>query len=144
LYVVNLPEMQARVMLAGYTPQIHADGFYKATVLAGEWPFGEWRQWRSLRPPRDPDLPDLVAELEAFVDRWRPRALSAAANVADPDDRAELTQVLGGPLDRTSRTARAKAWVACVENLYKVPVPFYQDPLDHERWRAWSRGRFSG
>lgn len=127
LYVVTRPEIQARAILAGYTPEIHAQGIFCASLVLGERSFGEWRQWRSLRPPRDPDLPELVAELEQFLDRWRPRVMAAVADVPDAGDRGELESYLDGPIERTSRTARAKAWVARIEGLAKVPAAFYAD-----------------
>ncbi|WP_437593731.1 hypothetical protein [Sorangium sp. So ce1000] len=126
LYVVRLPEIQTRALLAGYTPEIHAEGVYGASLVRGERSFGEWRQWRSLRPPRDPDLPDLVAELDRFANRWQPRALSAAAEVPDADDRGELEDYLGTSVERPSRTWRAKACIQRIEHLAKVPMPFYQ------------------
>ncbi|WP_437580942.1 hypothetical protein [Sorangium sp. So ce887] len=126
LYVVGLPEVQTRALLAGYTPEIHAEGVYHASVVGGQRSFGEWRQWRSLRPPRDPDLPDLVADLDRFVSRWRPRALSAAAEVPDVGDRGELEDYLGASIERPSRTWRAKACVQRIEHLAEVPVPSYQ------------------
>ncbi|WP_437947938.1 hypothetical protein WME98_45615 [Sorangium sp. So ce296] len=126
LYVVGLPEVQTRALLAGYTPEMHAEGVYRASLVGGERSFGEWRRWRSLRPPRDPDLPDLVAELDRFVNRWRPRALSAAAEVADADDRDELEDYLGASFERPSRTWRAKAFVQGIEHLAEVPIPSYR------------------
>ncbi|MEO7327213.1 MAG: hypothetical protein ABI193_01455 [Minicystis sp.] len=127
LYVVNRPELQARAILAGYTPEIHAEGVYFASLAAGERSFREWRTWRSLRPPRDPDLPDLVTELERFAVLWRSRALAAAAGVPDAGDRGELEAYLDDAIDRPSRTWTAKASVARVEHLASVPLPFYQD-----------------
>lgn len=126
LYVVRLPEIHTRALLADYTPEIHAEGVYGASVVRGERSFGEWRQWRALRPPRDPDLPELVSELDRFASRWQPRALSAAARVADADDREELEDYLGAPIERPSRTWRAKACARCIEHLAEVPVPAYQ------------------
>jgi hypothetical protein len=127
LYIVNLQEIQARALLAGYTPEIHAEGVYRASLMRGERPFGEWRQWRALRPPRDPDLPELVAELDRFADHWRARALAAALAAPDPDDRAELEAYLGDSFEHPSRTWRAKACIQCIEHLARVPAPFYRD-----------------
>lgn len=101
-------------------------GYYRASVVSGDRSFGEWRQWRSLRPPRDPDLPDLVAKLDRFTERWRPWVMEAVAGVPDVGDRGELEDYLGEGIDRPSRTWRAKAWVARVEHLSKVPLPCYQ------------------
>jgi hypothetical protein len=122
LYVVRLPEIQTRALLAEYTPEIHAEGVYCASVVRGERSFGEWRRWRALRPPRDPDL----SELDRFASRWQPPALSAAARVADADDREELEDYLGAPVERPSRTWRAKACVRCIEHLGAVPDPSYR------------------
>lgn len=126
LFVVNRPEIVASALLAGYTPDIHAGGIYRASVVSGERSFGEWRQWRALRPPRDPDLPALVAELDRFVDEWQPRVMAAVAATADEGDRDELTSYLGDSVKRPSRTWQAKSWAARVEHLAKVPEPFYQ------------------
>lgn len=126
LYAVNRPEIQARALLSGYTPEIHAEGVYRASLVRGERSFGEWRQWRSLRPPRDPDLPELVAELDRFAELWRSRALAAAADVPAADDRDELQDFLAESAGRPSRTWRAKTCVRCIEHLGEAPEPFYQ------------------
>src|SRR5690349_13160042 len=96
LTAVRQPGTYARALLAGYTPETHSEGTYCAAWLAGQRPFHEWREWRALRPATDPDLPQLVDELDAFYQRWRPRALAAALVVDDPAEREELLSLLAG------------------------------------------------
>lgn len=127
LYAVNTPAFVTGALLADYSQKIHNEGVYYARVLAGDRSFGEWRQLRSLRPPSDPDLPDLIAELDGFFVRWRPRVVAAVSAVPDAQDRAELEGfLLDRSIERPSRTWRAKSWAASVKGLRSVPVPFYQ------------------
>jgi hypothetical protein len=46
--------------------------------------------------------------------------------VPDVDDREELQDYLGAPVERPSRTWRAKACVRCIEHLAEVPMPSYR------------------
>jgi hypothetical protein len=126
LFAIRRPEWVTTAMLAGYTPETHSDGVYRASQVSGERPMWEWREWRALRPQRDPDLPDQVAELESFADRWRERGLAAAAGIVDPEDRKEMLGYLRAFDDYPSRTWRAKVTVACLKDLGNVNEEFYQ------------------
>ncbi len=126
LHGVMQADTKVRAILAGYDRSTHATGVYLAEHLAGQRTFFEWRIQYSLRPPRDPDLPEQIAELEAFVDRWKPIAARAVATPTDELDREELQALLQEPLVLPSRVWRAKQWIQCLESLGTVPVEFYQ------------------
>lgn len=123
---VMLPSTKVRAMLSGYTPDAHSMGVYLAEHLAGQRPFSEWRINYSLRPPRDPDLPELVAELDAFREKWLPVVTRAAATISDPLERLELQDVLRDPVNKRSRVWRAKAWVRIATHLKNIDLDFYQ------------------
>jgi hypothetical protein len=126
LHVVNLPVAQTRALLAGYTPEIHADGVFRLRLLSGYFSFAEWRERQALRPHRDPDLPELVSALDHFRATWQPRALALLDRVTGEDDRAELEFYLADVADCPSRALRAKEWASRVEHLPTVPLSCYQ------------------
>lgn len=117
LYGISRPEHHLAAWMAGYTQEIHQTGIFRLSIVSGERPFSEWREFQALRPPRDPDLPDMVAALDGHASRWRMRALDAAQDVPDPDDRAEMLFFLNGNEDLPSRTWRAKACIQRLESL---------------------------
>jgi hypothetical protein len=124
--IVRRPEVQTRAILAGYSQSTPHGGAYLAEWLAGQRPFLEWREWRALRPPSDPELPELVSELDAWRVRWQPRALAAASDLEDPDDRVELESLLGERNQDCCLTLRARRYAQAIELLAKTPVDGYQ------------------
>ena len=128
LFAMSHGGFWTKAILHDYTESTHTMGVYHFSVLAGERAFWEWREWRALRPPRDPDLPELVRQLDAFHERWMPRALECVSALDDEGDREEVDGYIRERDERPSRTWTVKGFVQRLCGM--KGIPFYQPVWD--------------
>lgn len=127
LVSVQQDELRTEVIGLGYTKDIHGQGVWLVSCVAGEQPFWKWREWRVLRPPLDPDMPAEVAQLAAFVQRWQPLAIAAVYQLhLAGDDEQELLSYVTLDREFSSTTWQAKTYGNMLEHLTRVPSDFYQ------------------